>query len=812
MLGPEDVTNALVNEMPGVSGDLESKFGVIPRAIYSLFELAERRGGDLVEFTVKCSYIEIYNESVNDLLSDTPNTNLRIREFPRLGMCVIGMTEKHTTSPEEIFECLASGTRKRITAATGQNSRSSRSHTLFSLVAEQKMLNGSLKASKLNLVDLAGSEKVSKTGVTGKQLKEAQNINLSLTTLGRCINALASSKETHVPFRESKLTMILRESLGGNAKTALICTASLKQVHVDEAEGTLKFAERAKKVTIKAKTNLRQSPEEMATIIEQLKLEVTSLRAQLRQKNESGPSFEPVADEIYIQYAELKAQYESLNETSQIEIERLRGKVEQLTEQCGSESYAESLQEHLDRMEEANEQIEALSKENESLRERMEEEVQNAWNRTEAVERTNLLQCTELQKLANELSVARQEIASLQMHIKEQNVKVEAGLEAEKSLVTVKAQLNTAIEEQLSLNDQVTQLHSQLVDTRGKLTNALHREEALQCKLQLHTNELTAAQLSLSEANKVIADLQNALKGLNQDLPNTHQEAMDQVDEHLRNLESPTTRLDTTSSEEGYTGHSPNKKHGRAKSVVTKLITELTQLKTAYETTQISFSLEVAQIRNSYEERSHGLEQQLVDSQEALQKALETNTDLEKALKLAGIELESTQFHLKLVKAELVSVRSLLAEERQARENQEPEARKLREEQAGKEDPEKKQLYEAQETYKALVASHQEALHRQAEEISNLRQALHRKDTELRDLSHLERSVEAQLSKAVLRIQKLERQVKQPITPRPRDRRRSVLLPMQQQTAFNRQAIQALYSIDSSDALDMEDVCPLPDE
>lgn len=109
-------------------------------------------------------------------------------------------------------------------------------------------LDGKTIFSKLNLVDLAGSEKLSKTGATGQTLKEAQKINLSLTTLGRCIKALTSKAGTHIPFRESKLTKILRESLGGNAKTSLICTASMKRVHLDETISTLKFAERAKHV------------------------------------------------------------------------------------------------------------------------------------------------------------------------------------------------------------------------------------------------------------------------------------------------------------------------------------------------------------------------------------------------------------------------------------------------------------------------------------------------------------------------------------------------------------------------------------
>ena len=831
MLGPEEVTNALVNEVGVSSEDLQSKFGIIPRAIYSLFTLADSHSRDLVDWAVKCSYTEIYNESVNDLLSDTPNTNLRIREFPRLGMCVIGMTEKFATSPEEVFECLAAGTRRRITAATGQNSRSSRSHTLFSLVVEQKLLNGSLKTSKLNLVDLAGSEKVSKTGVTGKQLKEAQNINLSLTTLGRCINALASSKETHVPFRESKLTMILRESLGGNAKTALVCTASQKIHHLEEADGTLKFAERAKKVTVKAKTNLRQSPEEMATVIEQLKLEVTSLRAQLRDKNEAGLPAEP-SDAVYIQYAELKAQYESLNETSQIEIERLRGKVDQLSEQGQPVSYAERLQEHLDRMEEAEDQIESLTEENETLRERLQEEAASAWARTEAIERSNLQQCVDLQKLATELATSRQDSAALQLRLAEQTARAETAMETERALAATNTQLASARAEQLALSDQVAQLHTQLVETQGLLSAASHQEDALRGKLHMQAADLAAAHSALTQANKAASDLHSALKAAEvqrQEFEERHQEVIVKMGEHIRQLEGSSHRTDTTSSEEGPMGNSPPKKTSRAKSVISKLISELMQLKAAYESTQAGFSLEVAQIRQESEERIHNLEQNLSESQAALYAQMQSYSDLDKAFKLAGIELESSHFHLKLTKSELSTVRSSLSEERQTRQSLESELLRLREDLSERSAPDSDQiarlLQESQQTYMSLVASQQEALQRHAEEIASLRQALQRKDTELREVTQLERSIELQLSKAIIRIQKQDRQLKQPVMPAPRGermqsmlmpaprggRRQSMLIPSLPE-AFDRHAIQSLYSIDSTDELSLEDVCTLPDE
>lgn len=336
MLGPETVTEVLVNQAEVVPPETQELYGIIPRATFHMFDLVNQGISQSTQFLIKCSYIEIYNESINDLLVNPPAENLRMREFPNLGMCVIGMTEKFISTPEEVFDCLSLGTANRIVCATGQNARSSRSHTVFILVVEQKLLDGSTKVSKLNLVDLAGSEKLSKTGAEGQALKEAQNINLSLTTLGRCINALTAKKPEHIPFRESKLTMILKESLGGNSKTALICTASQKEVHKEESITTLKFAERAKMIQNKAQSNVAQSPEQMRAMIEKLKKEVEDLKKQLRSgapARELPPSAPedagPFSDNDFkFLYEEMEVKFTNLQVNSERELEDLRRQLE----------------------------------------------------------------------------------------------------------------------------------------------------------------------------------------------------------------------------------------------------------------------------------------------------------------------------------------------------------------------------------------------------------------------------------------------------------------------------------------------------
>ena len=195
-------------------------------------------------------------------------------------MLVTGSEHKSVQSFDDIFEALMFGQRSRAVASTNQNDRSSRSHTIFVISYKQINPDGAQKQGRLNLVDLAGSERIAKTGATGKTLQEATKINSSLTALGLVIKALTDNKG-HIPFRDSKLTLLLKDALGGNSKTTLICTASKQLKHLEESIQTLQFAERAKRIKNKAAANVLRSPEEMAKMIEKLKVEVASLKAQL---------------------------------------------------------------------------------------------------------------------------------------------------------------------------------------------------------------------------------------------------------------------------------------------------------------------------------------------------------------------------------------------------------------------------------------------------------------------------------------------------------------------------------------------------
>jgi kinesin family member 5 len=187
---------------------------------------------------------------------------------------------------EDIFDFLDIGAENRSVASTGMNDQSSRSHSIYTIKMQQHLTSGVTRISKLNFVDLAGSENVKKTHATGKVFKEAKNINKSLSALGLCIKALTSSqKSKHIPFRDSKLTRILQESLGGNTRTTLLVCLSPHSDNFEESLSTLRFATQAKSIKTKAKVNERHSPEMMEKIIESLQQEMRKLKQQLRRSS-----------------------------------------------------------------------------------------------------------------------------------------------------------------------------------------------------------------------------------------------------------------------------------------------------------------------------------------------------------------------------------------------------------------------------------------------------------------------------------------------------------------------------------------------
>ncbi|OWF48812.1 Kinesin-like protein KIF15 [Mizuhopecten yessoensis] len=237
--------------------------GIIPRSFEYLFNLVSREQelhGKGKEFLMRCTFLEIYHEQVYDLL-DPSTMSLSLRESMKKGVYVDGLAEKAVTSASEAYQVLNDGWRNRRVASTSMNRESSRSHAVFTIFIESKEQKSgvqNVKESLLNLVDLAGSERQKDSNADGLRLKEAGSINKSLSVLGKCIMSLvdiAHDKVRHIPYRESKLTFLLRDSLGGNAKTRIIACVHPDSRHFGETLSTLQFARRAKMIKNKAKVN-----------------------------------------------------------------------------------------------------------------------------------------------------------------------------------------------------------------------------------------------------------------------------------------------------------------------------------------------------------------------------------------------------------------------------------------------------------------------------------------------------------------------------------------------------------------------------
>ncbi|XP_073422193.1 kinesin-like protein KIF13A isoform X2 [Dendrobates tinctorius] len=264
--------------------------GLIPRLCCALFLRAAEEENDTQTFKVEVSYMEIYNEKVRDLLDPKGSRqSLKVREHKVLGPYVDGLSQLAVTKFEDIESLMSEGNKSRTVASTNMNEESSRSHAVFNIILTQTLFdhqsgNSGERVSKVSLVDLAGSERVSKTGAAGERLKEGSNINKSLTTLGLVISSLADQaagkgKSKFVPYRDSVLTWLLKDNLGGNSKTAMIATISPAADNYEETLSTLRYADRAKRIVNHAVVN--EDPN--ARVIRELREEVEKLKEQLSQ-------------------------------------------------------------------------------------------------------------------------------------------------------------------------------------------------------------------------------------------------------------------------------------------------------------------------------------------------------------------------------------------------------------------------------------------------------------------------------------------------------------------------------------------------
>jgi len=268
--------------------------GIIPNAFDHVFDSINENTVPDRRYLVTAAYIEIYNEDVRDLLGPDPKAKLDVKESKDKGFMVAGLTYVGVSSAEQIHDLMIKGNGNRTVGETAMNATSSRSHSIFMLTIETSEPDGAgdqrIHQGKLNLVDLAGSERQSKTRAEGQRLKEANNINLSLSALGQVIEKLVK-QDKHIPYRNSKLTKLLADSLGGNTKTVMLTAISPAEYNFDETLSSLRYANRAK--NIKNKPRVNEDPKD--AMLRQYQDEINKLKELLAQQNIDYSSLSSVA-------------------------------------------------------------------------------------------------------------------------------------------------------------------------------------------------------------------------------------------------------------------------------------------------------------------------------------------------------------------------------------------------------------------------------------------------------------------------------------------------------------------------------------
>ncbi|XP_062378066.1 kinesin-like protein KIF15 [Sardina pilchardus] len=395
MLGP--------SECDSFSDDLR---GVIPRSFEYLFFLINReveKSGNLKSFLCKCSFIEIYNEQIYDLL-DSASASLFLRENIKKGVFVEGAVEKFVTSAAEAYQVLSMGWRNRRVASTSMNRESSRSHAVFTMTLESKETDRevvNIRSSQLNLVDLAGSERQKDTHSEGSRLKEASSINRSLMCLGQVIMALvdvSNGKTRHICYRDSKLTFLLKDSLGGNAKTYIIANVHPGSKCFGETWSTLQFAQRAKLIKNKAMIN-----EDTQGNVRQLQAEVKKLKEQLAQSllshRHQAVDSAPGGPQLYIGSPDAQ---ERLSFRDQFKVAVI------LWKKCEDEKKV--LQQKLGKLEEAWAQKEKFVQSNRMIMKFREDHIARLEQKLKGTPVSEQQSQSQLQQLQQEISVLRDQL------------------------------------------------------------------------------------------------------------------------------------------------------------------------------------------------------------------------------------------------------------------------------------------------------------------------------------------------------------------------------------------------------------------
>ncbi|KAK9664306.1 hypothetical protein RND81_14G032400 [Saponaria officinalis] len=483
-------------------GELCDEAGVIPRAVRQIFDMLEAQNAD---YSMKVSFLELYNEEITDLLSreemvrcmdDKQRKSVSLMEDAKGCVIIRGLEEEVVYSAHDIYKLLERGASKRRTADTLLNKSSSRSHSIFTIMVYVKETVGDeelIKCGKLNLVDLAGSENVSRSGMREGRAREAGEINKSLLTLGRVINALVDHSP-HIPYRDSKLTRLLRDSLGGKTKTCIIATISPSGHCLEETLSTLDYAYRAKNIKNKPEANQKMSK---SILLKELYMELERMKQDVRAAREKNGVY--VSHERFVQdEAEKKGRIERI-EQLEMELDRSRKDVNKyrhlyIQEQEEKSDVVMELQQCKKKLESTNKLLQDLEENHKLISLRLQEK---DFVISKLLNSENFL-IQRAKEMRSELETASDDITALHMKIDEKN-KLEA--QNHKLVLTLGSQLDQSLKDlHKTVLGSVAQQQDQLKFMDENMSSFLASKDDVTKKLEskiqkiaeTHTSTITA--------------------------------------------------------------------------------------------------------------------------------------------------------------------------------------------------------------------------------------------------------------------------------------------------------------------------------
>jgi len=436
--------------------------GIVPRALEHIFDYI-RANSESHQFLVTVVYVEIYNDEIRDLLAEKNDQPLKIREDPNSGVTIKGVAVHKVKEIEDLWKLLSYGKKNRKVRKTNMNDESSRSHSILTLGIETlTQIDGQdhVRSAKLNLVDLAGSERVAKTGVEGIGFLEGVNINYELMILGNCISALTTRGNTHIPYRDSKLTMLLKDSLGGNAKTLMIAAIGPADYNFPETMSTLRYAERAKKIENKPTVNM--DPKD--ALLLKLKGELEELQSKLTQKGNMGQQLGASEDVIRVMEEKLEIQRKELAQTSNMiasERANLQMKLEKRMQKIQNEKQRQN--EYMMRLNELNSYLVNGEQDLKLKTVKNEAQITNIRRKLkEREERTQKIQ-KEIEERKKKEFMMNKECTTIQAQVKQVSEEFEEAASSYKNLKILYPEIqNTIQSDREALTNDIVRLSSQI--------------------------------------------------------------------------------------------------------------------------------------------------------------------------------------------------------------------------------------------------------------------------------------------------------------------------------------------------------------